>query len=186
MKERYQTESTPRSWFNTNRWNRICHSLWAPVYDWLASIFTARRRRSVEVASIQPGERLLILGAGMGLDLEFVPRHAAITAIVFTPAMIARLEVRARRLGLSFTAKVMDGQPLKFPDASFDVVVLHLKLAVIPDPLRCTKQAPRVLLPGGCAVIFKAGQCMTACTIFRCFGTQHSWQPAAPTERLTP
>jgi len=106
------------------------------------------------VAAIQPGERLLILGAGTGLDLEFLPRHATITAIDITPAMIVRLEKRARRLGLSVNARVMDGQALEFSDASFDVVLLHLIVAVIPDPVRCMGEVARVLQPGGRAVIF--------------------------------
>ena len=148
------TETATRGWFNTNRWNRIRYSVWAPVYDQMASIFTARRRRSVVVAAIQPGERLLILGAGTGLDLEFVPRQVTITAIDITPAMITRLEERARQLGLSVNAKVMDGQALEFPDAAFDVVLLHLILAVIPDPVRCMREVARVLRPGGRAVIF--------------------------------
>ena len=147
-------EPTTRGWFNTNRWNRIRYSVWAPVYDQMASIFTARRRRSVVVAAIQPGERLLILGAGTGLDLEFVPRQVTITAIDITPAMITRLEERARQLGLSVNAKVMDGQALEFPDAAFDVVLLHLILAVIPDPVLCMREVARVLRPGGRAVIF--------------------------------
>jgi len=149
-----KTESSIRGRFNTNRWNRIRYSVWSPVYDRLASIVKARRKRSIEVAAIQLGERLLILGAGTGLDLEFVPRQAAITAIDITPAMIARLEERARRLGLSVNARVMDGQALEFPDASFDVVLLHLILAVIPDPVRCMGEVARVLRPGGRAVIF--------------------------------
>jgi phosphatidylethanolamine/phosphatidyl-N-methylethanolamine N-methyltransferase len=147
-------EPTIRGRFNTNEWNRVRYSLWAPVYDRVASLFTARRRRSVVLAAIQPGEHVLILGAGTGLDLDFVPRGAAITAIDITPAMIGRLEERARRLGLSVTAKVMDGQDLKFPDASFDVVLLHLIIAVIPDPVRCLREVVRVLRPGGRSVIF--------------------------------
>jgi ubiquinone/menaquinone biosynthesis C-methylase UbiE len=43
----------------------------------------------------------------------------------------------------------MDGQALQFPDAVFDVVILHLILAVIPDPFKAIKEAERVLRPGG-------------------------------------
>jgi ubiquinone/menaquinone biosynthesis C-methylase UbiE len=48
----------------------------------------------------------------------------------------------------------MDGHALKFPDASFDAVILHLIVAVIPDPVKCLREAARVLRPGGRAVIF--------------------------------
>lgn len=48
----------------------------------------------------------------------------------------------------------MDAHHLAFPDASFDAAVLHLILAVIPDPVRCVREVARVLRPGGRAVIF--------------------------------
>jgi ubiquinone/menaquinone biosynthesis C-methylase UbiE len=57
-------------------------------------------------------------------------------------------------LGLEVDARVMDGQALDFADASFDLVVLNLILAVIPDPVRCLREADRVLKPGGRVLIF--------------------------------
>jgi ubiquinone/menaquinone biosynthesis C-methylase UbiE len=49
---------------------------------------------------------------------------------------------------------VMDGHRLAVPDGSFDGVVLHLILAVIPDPVRCLREVGRVLRPGGRVVVF--------------------------------
>lgn len=48
----------------------------------------------------------------------------------------------------------MDGQALDLPDAGFDAVILHLILAVIPDPAACLREAARVLKPGGRIAIF--------------------------------
>jgi ubiquinone/menaquinone biosynthesis C-methylase UbiE len=143
-----------RGRFNTNRAHRIRYTLWAPVYDGLARIFRSRRRRAVELARLRPGERVLVLGAGTGLDLEFLRADVAITAIDLTPAMLDRLRRRADRLGLAVDARIMDGQALAFPDATFDAVLLHLILAVIPDPVRCLEEVERVLKPGGRAVVF--------------------------------
>lgn len=139
---------------NTNLWNRWRYTLWAPVYDAAAGLFRRRRRRSLALADIRAGERVLLVGAGTGLDLEWVPAAARITAIDLTPAMVSRLRRRAARLGLEVDARVMDGQALAFPDGAFDVVVLHLIVAVIPQPLRCLQEAARVLRPGGRAVMF--------------------------------
>lgn len=139
--------------FDTNLWHRIVYTLGTPTYNILARGFRRKRRRSIEFAAIRPGERVLLVGAGTGLDLDFIPRETRITAIDITPAMLLRLRRRARRLGLAVDARVMDGRAMAFPDGTFDVVILHLILAVIPDPVRCAREAGRVLRSGGRAVI---------------------------------
>jgi len=139
--------------FDTNIWHRIVYTLGAPVYDVLTRGFRKKRRRSIKAAGIEPGERVLLVGAGTGLDLDFIPRETQITAIDITPAMLLRLRRRALRLGLAVDARVMDGRAMSFPDGAFDVVILHLILSVIPEPLRCAKEVGRVLRKGGRAVI---------------------------------
>ncbi len=94
-----------------------------------------------------------MVGAGTGLDLEFMPNDVEITAVDITPAMIRRLEDRARRLNRSVDARVMDGHALEFPDGHFDAVILHLIVAVIPNPAKCLKEVNRVLRAGGRAVV---------------------------------
>lgn len=138
---------------NTNRWNRLRYTLFAPMYDAIAT-FHKQRRRSVDLLNLQPGESVLILGAGTGADLPYIPPGVNITAIDITPAMVDRTRQRAAQLGRPVAAHVMDGQHLDFPDASFNAVILHLILAVIPDPVACIREVERVLKPGGSAVIF--------------------------------
>lgn len=138
---------------NTNRWNRIRYTAVAPLYDAVVR-FGRQRRRSIGLLALQPGERVLIVGAGPGPDLPFIPPGVEVVAGDITPAMVRRLEERANELGCWVTAGVMDGQKLPIPDASFDAVILHLIVAVIPDPVACLREAARVLKPGGRAVIF--------------------------------
>lgn len=138
---------------HSSAWNRIRYTLWAPLYDRIAGL-PEHRRRSVELLRPSPQEEILLLGAGTGADLPYLPAACRITAIDVTPAMLARLERRAARLGRSVEVHVMDGQALTFPSGRFDAVILHLILAVVPDPVACIREAERVLRPGGRAVVF--------------------------------
>lgn len=138
---------------NTNTWNRIRYTLFMPGYDLLAKPFQKLRERSICLLFPQADDKVLILGAGTGLDLYYLRRCEDITAIDITPAMINRLKSRARELDMNVDARVMDGQKLEFADDTFDCIVLHLIIAVIPDPCRCIKEAERVLKPGGRIII---------------------------------
>jgi len=138
---------------NTNAWNRVRYTLIAPLYDRFAG-FRAQRRRSLALLAPRPGERVLIVGCGTGLDLEWIPAGVQVVATDLTPAMVERTRRRAEALGREVEARVMDAHALELPDASFDAVVLHLVLAVVPDPVAAIREAERVLRPGGRAVVF--------------------------------
>lgn len=137
-------------------WNRLRYTFWAPVYDSVAGAagFGDARRRSIERLQLAPGSRVLVIGAGTGLDLEYLRRDLDVTAIDVTPAMLARLEARAAEAGRHVTTQLMDARRLAFPDAYFDGVVMHLILAVMPDPRRGLAEAVRVLKPGGRIAVF--------------------------------
>lgn len=131
-------------------WNRWRYTLWAPFYDAVAR-FGRQRRRSIELLGPRPGERVLIVGAGTGADLPYLPDGLQVVATDLTPAMLARARERVRP---GMELRVMDGERLELPDASFDAVILHLILAVIPDPVACLREAARVLKPGGRVAVF--------------------------------
>ncbi len=137
-------------------WNRLRYTLWAPVYDALAGAvaFDAARRLSIDRLGLRSGDRVLIIGAGTGMDLPYVPREVTITAVDVTPAMLSRLERRAAALGLPVTARVMDARRLEFPDASFDAAIMHLIVAVMPEPELGLREAARVVRPGGRIAVF--------------------------------
>jgi len=138
---------------NTLGWNRVRYTLLAPAYDLVAG-FGAQRRRSIGVLAPRAGERVLVDGCGTGLDLRHLPPGVEVTATDLTPAMVERTRRRAASLGRTVDARVMDAQALELADGSFDAVVLHLILAVVPDPAAAIREAERVLRPGGRAVVF--------------------------------
>jgi ubiquinone/menaquinone biosynthesis C-methylase UbiE len=136
---------------DTNRWNRLRYTFWAPAYDLAVRGFGARRRASLALLDARPGECVLIVGAGTGADLVHLPAGSTVLATDLTPAMLRRARPRLReRAHLA----VADGQQLAVPDAAFDAAVLHLVLAVIPDPARCLAETARALRPGGRVVVF--------------------------------
>lgn len=139
--------------FLTTGWRRFIYTLWSPFYNVLARFFTRPRAESIRRLGLRPGERVLIVGAGTGLDLDLLPRDIAITAIDLTPAMLSRLHRRADRQRRQVNAQVMNAESMSFEDGTFDAVILHLILAVTPNPVACAREAARVLRSGGRAVI---------------------------------
>lgn len=135
---------------DATRWNRIRYTLWAPLYDVAVRAMRGLRRRSLRVLDARPGERVLVVGAGTGEDLPLLPEGVVVLATDLTPAMLERARAKARP---GQELRVMDGQALDLPDASFDAVVLHLIVTVLPDPVRCLAEASRVLRVGGRMVI---------------------------------
>jgi phosphatidylethanolamine/phosphatidyl-N-methylethanolamine N-methyltransferase len=144
----------PMAIFSTNRWNRFRYTLYAPGYDLAARIFLKSRSKSIRELGICQGDEVLIVGAGTGLDLELINENCHITATDITPAMITRTLKKNTLLRRNLNAEVMDGQNLDLPDRMADKIILHLILAVIPDPVACLKECERVLKPGGRITVF--------------------------------
>lgn len=139
---------------NTNFWNRLRYTLYTPFYDGVIRALDSSRQRAIELLALQPDERILIVGAGTGEDLRYLPQDTDITAIDLTPSMVEQIRRKAMSLNRDVTVSVMDGQALKFPSEYFDAVVLNLIVAVIPDPIACVREAARVLKPDGRIVVF--------------------------------
>lgn len=136
-----------RAW-HLRRWDR-----YAPSYD-LFFKFRAPRSRSLAMAAIQPGERVLVCGCGTGTDFEFLPRDASILAVDASQPMLAIASAKASRLGHTAGFAQMDATRLALPAGSFDVVVLHLIVAVVPDHAAVLRETARVLKPGGRVALF--------------------------------
>jgi ubiquinone/menaquinone biosynthesis C-methylase UbiE len=136
----------------SNRWNRLRYTLWAPGYDAVVRVLDRPRQRSLRLLDPRPAERILIVGAGTGADLPHLDAGGGLVlATDLTPAMLVRARPRLRP-GMHLA--VMDGTRMAVPDGGFDAVVLHLILAVIPDPVACLREAARALRPGGRMVVF--------------------------------
>ena len=105
-------------------------------------------------AHIKPGEVVVDLGSGGGLDVFLAakmvgPKGRAI-GIDMTPAMIERARANAASGGytnVDFHQSTIDSIPL--PDASVDCVISNCVLNLAPDKPAVFREIARVLKPGG-------------------------------------
>lgn len=110
--------------------------------------------RLVELAAVQPGERVLDVACGTGLvtfrAAELTGPSGSVMATDISEAMVARLvEEAAGRTLANVTAERMDAESLDLPDASFDAALCALGLMYVPDPVAALREMLRVLRPGG-------------------------------------
>lgn len=132
-------------------WERRRYALWAPVYDLVVAPLRRARASSIATLELRAGERVLLVGAGTGEDMPYLPAGVQVSAVDLTPAMLARA---CRRPRPPEHVAVMDAEALAVRGGAFDAVVLHLILAVVRDPARCFAEAARAVRPGGRIAVF--------------------------------
>jgi phosphatidylethanolamine/phosphatidyl-N-methylethanolamine N-methyltransferase len=126
------------------------YALFAPAYDLLLRAVSAgARRRSLAQLPSLGAQRVLLAGVGTGLDVPYLPANNDYVGIDLTHAMLARVPASPAPLAL-VRGNVMR---LPFADESFDCAVMHLIVAVVPEPARCLAEATRVLKRGGLLLV---------------------------------
>lgn len=106
-----------------------------------------------ELAHIQPGDRVIDVGAGLGAAAVFLAaRHGArVVAVDSTPRFCAVADRLVRGTGLTKRVDVicLDALHLPFPDGTFDVVWSQLVSQSIADKARFLAELARVVRPDG-------------------------------------
>lgn len=115
---------------------------------------TSLAQSTLDRIGLQPGQRVLEVGAGTGRVLlpaaQRVLPGGEVVGIDIQPGMVERLKARAKQLGISNLTTILgDATQALVPPESFDVVYLCAALGEIPDGGAALGQCYTALKPGG-------------------------------------
>lgn len=103
---------------------------------------------------LQPGERVVDVGAGAGIDSLIAARmvrpDGQVVGVDMTPSMLEKARAAAAEAGLSNVEfRAGYGEALPTQDGWADVVISNGVLNLMPDKRTALREMARVLKPGG-------------------------------------
>ena len=136
------------------------YDLYGRFYDGFEMLFKRRLARALAAVPFHPGDRVLDIGTGTGLALEYFPPDVHVTGLDLSMGMLRQAQ-RKLDAGLvrgecprSETQLVQgDALNLPFGEKAFDVVLLSHVITTVPDPQRCLAEAIRVVREHGLVVM---------------------------------
>jgi SAM-dependent methyltransferase len=141
----------PQSVLVPKTWNLVANAYSTEV----APTFSSFAKDALEFGRVQEGERLLDVATGPGtVALAAVRAGARVSAIDFSPQMIAELRARFEREGIAdIDARVGDATALPYEVGAFDVAVSMFAFNLIANRAAAFRELHRVLRRGGRAVV---------------------------------
>jgi phosphatidylethanolamine/phosphatidyl-N-methylethanolamine N-methyltransferase len=131
------------------------YELYAPVYDFIFDwIFAPGRHAAIRHLALKPGETILEVGIGTGLNLPLYPASCRLTGLDLSQEMLDKAVDRAQKLAMpNVVLKVMDATSMDFAENEFDKAVATYTISAVPDPVAVLREMRRVVKPGGTLVI---------------------------------
>ncbi len=110
--------------------------------------------RMMELADIQPGQRVLDVATGGGepavTAAHRVGSSGHVIATDLSPQMVALGRERGAELGLhNIDFREMDAEAPDLPENSFEIVLCRLGLMFLPDPQMALQRLHKLLVPDG-------------------------------------
>ena len=108
----------------------------------------------ITIANLQPGETVVDLGSGGGLDCFFAAQRVGsagrVIGVDMTPEMLAKARGNAARLGVQ-NVEFREGyiEQLPVADGEADVVISNCVINLSPDKPQVFREIYRALKPGG-------------------------------------
>lgn len=128
------------------------YRFWSGIYDHVLDvIFRFDRSSAVRVLDPKPGERVLEIGVGTGLNLPLYPKGCKVSAIDISDAMLAKAKEKPTKADVSFWTA--DARSLPFREGTFDKALATFVLRVTSDPQKVMQELARVVKPGGILVV---------------------------------
>lgn len=143
----------------------INHSIVTRFYDRFASVydllfdevFRPGRIQAIELMRLSPGERVLEVGIGTGLNLPLYPAGVHTVGIDLSAPMLREAALRRRKNHTLATDAValarMDATHLALADESFHHVYAPYVVSVVPRPREVVAEMARVCKPGGMVIV---------------------------------
>jgi ubiquinone/menaquinone biosynthesis C-methylase UbiE len=118
----------------------------------------AGKRRSYELLNVGPGDRVLDVGCGTGVDVLAIaamvsPGGEALGIDCSAGVLAAAQRAAAAAAGVPARFAVADAAALPFPEASFHACRCDRTLQHLPDPASAVNEMARVTRPGGMVAI---------------------------------
>lgn len=125
--------------------------------EWLAGIPEASIEsfagtgNPFSLGALQPGEKVVDVGCGAGIDSLIAARLAGqVVGVDMTPAMLAKARRAAGEAGLgNVEFRLGYAEALPIADGWADVVISNGVLNLVPDKAAALQEMARVLKPGG-------------------------------------